>query len=544
MSARSTLCLEFGASHVACGVFAATDGARRTLTEFALAPIDADPALDAGWVVRAAAALAEVTTRIRARGEVAMVVPGHAALTKTVRAPRVRSAQKAAVIAFEASQAIPFPLDEVAWEHEVLAEDEAELTLRFTAVKLAILEPLCAAARAQGLRVTRTLPAGVALLHGATREVPATAPELILDLGARSTTLLLAARAGAQVRMVPLGGNTLTLALAAEAGIEFADAERRKIAGDPGIAGAREKIGAQLGLEIGRFVAQAAKDLGTEAPGAVRLTGGAARTSALREMLERRLGVPVSPDQTLARVPISERAAEAGARDEADRLAALVAMAEVVARRLPGGLGLLPPAIRAEREFWRRQPWLLGAAVLTAVALVPPLWSQRRLARLATALADEVAGRLAPLRALADRNAANLKRIESAQGQIARIRTLTTARTHWREFLADLQARLATVDDVWLDEMSIAARPMAAAAAVREAAGEARVQLTIAGRLLDVEQPRERVSPESCEKMRRLTSSLAASPWVAAVREDRFDNAELGLLRFVLTLELDPRHAL
>ena len=76
MSARSTLCLEFGASHVACGVFAATDGARRTLTEFALAPIDADPALDADWVVRAAAALAEVTTRIRARGEVAMVVPG------------------------------------------------------------------------------------------------------------------------------------------------------------------------------------------------------------------------------------------------------------------------------------------------------------------------------------------------------------------------------------------------------------------------------------------------------------------------------------
>ena len=59
------------------------------------------------------------------------------------------------------------------------------------------------------------------------------------------------------------------------------------------------------------------------------------------------------------------------------------------------------------------------------------------------------------MRALAERNAANLRKIAVAQKQMAAMQQLTEARYHWVEFLACLQGGLERVEDVWLDQLTV-----------------------------------------------------------------------------------------
>ena len=66
----------------------------------------------------------------------------------------------------------------------------------------------------------------------------------------------------------------------------------------------------------------------------------------------------------------------------------------------------------------------------------------------------------------------------------------------------------------------------------------------LSGRLLDARNPGAKASPASRERARQLLGRLAGSPYVAAVTNERFDNSQPGLLRFDVTLVVNPRHPL
>ena len=149
------LAVDAGASHVAGGVFAAGAAGKLVLEEFALETRTSDPSLEPGWMERTAQALASVAARKKLRGPAALAVPGHLTLTKFIKTPAVAPAKRGKVIQFEAAQNIPYPLDAVAWDHLVVAGDDLDIEIMLTAVKLDVMENLCAAADAAGFPVKR-----------------------------------------------------------------------------------------------------------------------------------------------------------------------------------------------------------------------------------------------------------------------------------------------------------------------------------------------------------------------------------------------------
>ena len=70
------------------------------------------------------------------------------------------------------------------------------------------------------------------------------------------------------------------------------------------------------------------------------------------------------------------------------------------------------------------------------------------------------------------------------------------------------------------------------------------VCLKLNGRLLDAQQPVSKVSLNSYRRVKQLLASFAGSPFVAAIQNEHFDNSQPGLLRFDVTLVVNPQHPL
>ena len=485
-------------------------------------------------------------------GPSTLAVPGHLTLTKFIKAPAVGPKQRDRVIQFEAAQNIPYPLDLVAWDHLVIAEDGLDIEIMLTAVKLQVMENLCSAAESAGMPVKRAVSSCLALYRAFRFNYPGVhGPVMVVDSGARSTNLVMVGSCGRFfARTFPLAGNAITAAVAEELKLDFAPAEALKIqvlagraglpAESPAPAVVQRAVGSfvsRLQLEITRTVGHYCWRTGDGQPTAVYLTGGSSLVAELGPALAEKFKLPVERYDPLRNVELSERARAAGAASATHLLANLIGLAVPAATKAESESGLLPPAIRAARSFRRRQPRLLGAAGLAALALVPPT----ELAQTA-----ELRAQLPALQATAAANATNLEKIATARRQLGAFQGLLEARSSWVNFLADLQGRLANVEDVWLDQLAVVRPPAPIpAAGMTGGAPPARsVCLKLDGRLLDPHHPVSKVSPDSYQRVKQLLASIASSPFVAAIQNEHFDNSQPGLLRFDVTLVVNPQHPL
>ena len=73
--------------------------------------------------------------RRKVSGVSSIAVPGHLALTKFIKTSSVAKEKRGKIIAFEAAENIPYPLNEVVWDYLVVADDSFDIDVMLTAVK-------------------------------------------------------------------------------------------------------------------------------------------------------------------------------------------------------------------------------------------------------------------------------------------------------------------------------------------------------------------------------------------------------------------------
>ena len=87
------------------------------LESHAIEALSADSAEGKSWAVAIGEAVTRIMTLLDYEGrECVITVPGHLALTKFVKTPAVERSKRDRIVQFEASQNIPYPLNEVAWD--------------------------------------------------------------------------------------------------------------------------------------------------------------------------------------------------------------------------------------------------------------------------------------------------------------------------------------------------------------------------------------------------------------------------------------------
>ena len=240
-------------------------------------------------------------------------VSGQSAFIRNIKLPPIPESRVDQIVRYEVQQTIPFKLDEIAVDYQLLKEDNAaEMEVVLVAMKGEVCEQFIAHVSAGKVKpvLVDANPLAIynAYVHnGYSNQVDCTA---ILDFGATTTTILIEYDGQLRfTRCVGLGGSDISQLLANELGCSYEEAERTKIKAGllfppPGPAAKvtenQRRISAVLTRAVDRLLGEVKLSIGyfRTQTGAVAVSraficGGGAQLRNLRPLIADRLGVQV-----------------------------------------------------------------------------------------------------------------------------------------------------------------------------------------------------------------------------------------------------------
>src|SRR5437870_13476073 len=184
------------------------------------------------------------------RADVNYAVPAQSVFARFVKLPALDAAKIDKIIAFEAQQNVPFPMDQVIWDYQLVGGGMGEqIQVVIVAIKRDLLEEINNAVEETGLR-TRIIGMASMGLYNAFcyNYADLNGCSLLVDIGARTTNVLFIEPGRIFSRSLPIGSSAITAAVAKEFGESFGAAEARKNRdGSVALAGAPEPADADVG---------------------------------------------------------------------------------------------------------------------------------------------------------------------------------------------------------------------------------------------------------------------------------------------------------
>ena len=263
--------------------------------------------------------------------EVAIAIGGDAAITKVIQMPRgLADYDLEQQVELQADQYIPFPMDEVAYDFEVLGPSEKDAESQdvlLVASRSDNVEQRRAAVTAAGLK-TRIVDVEAFALENACRLMTHQMPEggldrtiAVVDFGATSTTFsVLRNLKVIYTRDFAFGGHQLTEEIMRTYGLTMEEAGRHKKEGglpanyqaevlDPFIDDMTQQVSRSLQF----YLASAS---GREQPDKILVCGGTGNVPGVADVIQSRVGIPAEKGDPLGQMKISSKArAQAVQRD-------------------------------------------------------------------------------------------------------------------------------------------------------------------------------------------------------------------------------------
>lgn len=187
------LSLNLGSHTVGLAEFHAEPNGGLVLNGYRLREILADSANDSARNAQIAAALREMMSELHLKGgPVNYATAAQSVFARFVKLPAVEEEKIERIISFEAQQNVPFPIDEVVWDYQLVGGGtDEQIQVVLVAIKADLLEAINAAVESAGLRTSIVCVATMAL-YNAFRYSYSDLPgcSLLVDIGARTTNLL------------------------------------------------------------------------------------------------------------------------------------------------------------------------------------------------------------------------------------------------------------------------------------------------------------------------------------------------------------------
>lgn len=305
---------------------------------------------------------------------------GNRGLTRFVKLPPGDAKTIAGLVPFEASQQIPFPLEEVEWDyHTFEADDSPEVDLGLFAVQREPLkEFLTLVSETLGVE-PRAISLGPVALYNALafdRDIVAqNEPFVLLDIGTASTDLVVASGSRCWMRTFPLGGHSFTEAIveafAATAQIRYSQGDKLKQ--ESATSKYAKQIMAAMRPVLGDLLDDVQKSLqfyetqnrGTKLKNVIGL-GSTLKIPGLRKFLGMRLELEVERLDRYAKIAVE-------GPESADFAGHTVNFATAYGLGLQG-LGLatieinLLPVENVRQQVWAKKTRWFAAAAAVAVA--------------------------------------------------------------------------------------------------------------------------------------------------------------------------------
>lgn len=472
MSSTQSIVVNCGSTQVGVAVFS-THAGRLTLDRLVVEDLEYDYALEDAWLGALVAKLTLIVKALKVEGPASIVVPGYQLLTKTVRVPQVERAKQAQIIAFEAQNQIPYPLNEVVWDSQVIGTDGVEAEVMLFALKQDAAARLVGAVSQTGL-IPNVLESATLLDYQSWRAANPgdTDDVLLINVGARTTNMTFVSPSGFTVHNINMGGNYLTQQISDALAQPFRVAEAVKVAYfssqkhlDEADAHATElrkqaqSFVRKVSQEVTKRIVNYKRQNQGRAPAKIILTGRGSLLPGLSEHLceTQRIAVDYfEPTGAFARNEAVETSYVDACRFQMGEL-----IGEGVRGILPNAVGvnLIPATVATEMAFDKRKPLFVVAAALFALAPWPVFMHFHGANVESAAVLAKLSARKSELSAYKKEIATVDEELVVTRARMERLHAATIATGNWRKFLSDLQTRVGGVKDVWVDELRFSRVP-------------------------------------------------------------------------------------
>ena len=144
LNTKSFLAVDFGAGSLKLAEFEVNEAGGLRLKQYALKPLGPDGAQETTREAVVQKALQAVLAEKGIKSKtVNICAPGFHVFSKFVKLPPVDSGKVNQIIQYEAQQNVPFPLQEVVWDYQILGSTPTgELEVLLVAIKADIVEGL------------------------------------------------------------------------------------------------------------------------------------------------------------------------------------------------------------------------------------------------------------------------------------------------------------------------------------------------------------------------------------------------------------------
>jgi type IV pilus assembly protein PilM len=465
LKTKSFLAIDFGAGSLKLAEFEVNESGGLRLKQYGLKPLGAEGALDSKREATVRKALEEVIAEkgIKVRN-VNVCARGFDVFSKFVKLPAVEPGKVQQIIQYEAQQNVPFPLQEVVWDYQILGTTAGgELEVLLVAIKSDIIESLFKMVDGQGLRLNLA-DASPAALCNAFRYNYGDIQEcsMLLDIGAKTSNVLFFEKGKVFSRSISLGANSITQDFVNESKLGWPQAEQFKIAeGFVSLGGAYEepenprqaalsKIARQfmtrLHIQVNQTMQFYRGQQGGSLPQRVYLSGGASIMTYTAQFFAEKLNLPVEYFNPFRNVEIDPSV------NIEDLARSAHAMGEVVGLGLrnlahcPVELNLMPKSTRRWQAFNQKKPYLVATVFCVTLVVFAMGYLFKNLADVNSRELEQVEGSLKPLQEQEQKFKQVQEQRKAVSAEAGQMVAWMEDRFYWANVLVELRRVLAVTE--------------------------------------------------------------------------------------------------
>ena len=471
-SAQKVVTIDLGTSTLKVGEFGIGRGGALTLLRFGVAELGLDPNKEEERSRFITPTLAKLfkDSGIRAR-EVLLSISGQSVFMRFVKLPVVDAAQIEQMVAFEAQQNVPFPIQEVTWDYQMMPNrtsgSEAEAVI--VAIKKDVLEAEVEAVENVGVKIKQVDVAPFALLNAFRYSEPQTDEcSLIIDMGARSTNLVFVEKNSFWIRNVPIAGNQISQSICNELQEPFIAAETLKkgkgfvslggVYADPeDVDAARiskliRSTMTRLHVDINRSIAYYRTTLNGAPPKRAFLTGGSSQLPYLDLFIGDKLNLPVVYFNPLRNVNLGSGLNASQLQQNNCYTSELVGMALRQTGSCPAEITLDAPTLAARTDKSRKLPYFFAALAAWILLFVCLGLSYYQQINLANTTAGKLRDETANLQTVAPAIEKSAKEMDALQKTFDLTVRLGRQHNAWSQILSSLNDKIP--EGVWITTLT------------------------------------------------------------------------------------------
>ena len=465
------LSLDLGSQTLGLAEFQAQPNGGLLLTGYRRRDILADPAAETDRNRQISETLSAMMRDLGIKnGPIDYAVSGQSIFARFVKIPFVDQDKIERIVAFEAQQNVPFPIEEVVWDYQLVGSEADKIEVVLVAIKADLLDGINAAVEAAGLQTRRVDVAPMALYNAFRFNYSElTGSSLVIYIGARTTNLLFIEPGKVFSRSIPIGGSSITSAIAKDFNEPFGAAELRKkhdgfvsLGGpemetsDPDVARVAKLVRStttRLHAELTRSISFYRTQQQGSRPERVFLCGGTASTPFMREFFHEKLQGSVEFFNPLRNVAVGESVAIEELAGSAHMLGELVGLALRSTTTCPMELNLRPANVVRRQQLAQRRPFLLVAGACLVLGLLGWAFYFLRVTQVETRVADTLQVEVDRMRGLENRIASLRKESAALDAKTTPLLRAINDRGVWLRILDDLNARLPK-ENIWITELA------------------------------------------------------------------------------------------